>query len=66
MAGSKTPPMENSHDGFFREFMSHRQAYLPFLRTYLPKDIARAIDFESVRPGNGHFVDAEFRSLYSD
>ena len=60
------PSFENPHDGFFKESMSHREVYLPFLRTYLPLEIALCVDFESVRPGKDHFVEEDYRRFYSD
>jgi predicted transposase/invertase (TIGR01784 family) len=64
------PPNSSSiqypHDGFFKESMSLRQVYIPFLRTYLPLEMALSIDFDSIQPSKDHFVEEDLRPLYSD
>lgn len=58
---SKTP-----HDTAFRLAFQKKELAESFFRNYLPKEIARLIDFRTLKTVNKSFVDERFRQSHSD
>jgi len=54
------------HDAFFKAYLSESGPALDFLEAYLPVEIMKALDRNSLRLSNKSFVDESLKSLHSD
>ena len=58
--------ISNPHDKFFRKIMKKIENSRSFLRTYLPKELIKHIDFNKLKILDDHFIDNELKEHYSD
>ncbi|GAB6163570.1 Rpn family recombination-promoting nuclease/putative transposase [Desulfothermus naphthae] len=58
--------IQNPHDAFVKEVFSHKEQAEDFLKNYLPQDICRLIDFDSLSLVKDSFVDEELKEHFSD
>ncbi|GAB6160974.1 Rpn family recombination-promoting nuclease/putative transposase [Desulfothermus naphthae] len=58
--------IQNPHDAFVKEVFSHKEQAEDFLRNYLPQDICRLIDFDSLSLVKDSFVDEDLKEHFSD
>ncbi|GAB6161192.1 Rpn family recombination-promoting nuclease/putative transposase [Desulfothermus naphthae] len=58
--------IQNPHDTFVKEVFSHKEQAEDFLKNYLPQDICRLIDFDSLTMVKDSFVDEELKEHFSD
>ncbi|GAB6161189.1 Rpn family recombination-promoting nuclease/putative transposase [Desulfothermus naphthae] len=58
--------IQNPHDAFVKEVFSHKEQAEDFLKNYLPHDICRLIDFDSLNIVKDSFVDEELKEHFSD
>jgi len=58
--------IQNPHDTFVKEVFSHKEQAEDFLKNYLPQDICRLIDFDSLSLVKDSFVDEELKEHFSD
>lgn len=56
----------NPHDKLFREIWSNRREALSFLENYLPGDIFRLIDPDSLEISKDTFIEEELKDFYAD
>ncbi len=56
----------NPHDRFFKEIFSRREVASDFLNNYLPSDVCRCIDTESIVLLKDSFIDKELGVYLSD
>ncbi len=56
----------NPHDSFFRETFSRKEIAADFLKSYLPHDIIKRLDINSLTICKDSFIDQELRSHFSD
>ncbi len=56
----------NPHDSFFRETFGRKEIAASFLKEYLPAEILRKIDLESLTIGKDSFVEKELQHHFSD
>ena len=56
----------NPHDRFFKEVMSEREIIRDFLQNYLPAEMVRLIDLESITAEKDSFVEKELQEYFSD
>ena len=58
--------IQNPHDAFVKEVFSHKEQAEDFLKNYLPQDICRLIDFDSLSLVKDSFVDEDLKEHFSD
>ena len=58
--------INNIHDAFFRETMSHKEVAADFLANYLPPAVLHHIQLDSLTITKDSFVDKEHAAHYSD
>ncbi len=58
--------IQNPHDAFVKEILSHKEQAEDFLKNYLPQDICRLIDFDSLNIVKDSFVDEDLKEHFSD
>jgi len=58
--------IQNPHDAFVKEVFSHKEHAEDFLKNYLPQDICRLIDFDSLTIVKDSFVDEDLKEHFSD
>ena len=58
--------IQNPHDAFVKEVFSHKEHAEDFLENYLPQDICRLIDFDSLTLVKDSFVDENLKEHFSD
>ncbi|PNR96616.1 Rpn family recombination-promoting nuclease/putative transposase [Petrotoga sp. 9PWA.NaAc.5.4] len=58
--------INNPHDAFFKRNFGDIEIAKDFLKNYLPKNVAQAIDLEHIEKENGSYVDEEFQNVQSD
>ena len=58
--------LNNIHDTFFREIMSHKEVAADFLTNYLPATVLEHIKLETLAITKDTFVDKKQASHYSD
>ena len=58
--------IQNPHDAFVKEVFSHKEQAEDFLRNYLPQDICRLINFDSLTLVKNSFVDEDLKKYFSD
>ena len=58
--------IQNPHDAFVKEIFSHKEQAEDFLKNYLPQDICRLIDFNSLAIVKDSFVDEDLKKHFSD
>lgn len=54
------------HDKLFKSFFSHKNIAKNFLENYLPEEIKRAINFDTLYLENATYVDKELQESFSD
>lgn len=59
-------PINNPHDGFFKQTFGRIEVTRGFLANFLPADVAVCLDLDSLEPTKDSFVDEEFRQTFSD
>jgi predicted transposase/invertase (TIGR01784 family) len=59
-------PINNIHDKFFKEVLADHNASVAFLNEYLPKDVSAALDFQSLQPEDGSFIDPALSESFAD
>jgi len=60
------PTLTNPHDRFFARIFSDKQNAVDFLSHYLPREVLRLVDLESVEIAKDSFVDEKLRGSLSD
>jgi len=65
---SRTTPkkIENPHDKFFKETFSHVEVARSFLHNYLPADVIKFLDVDTLEPEKDSFIDKELEESFSD
>ena len=58
--------INNIHDAFFRETMSHKEVAADFLANYLPPAVLHHIQLDSLTITKDSFVDKEHADHYTD
>jgi predicted transposase YdaD len=58
--------LPDSHDRFFRQVFSHREAAMDLVRHYLPEEVASCLLVDSLEIAPDSFVDADLRRHLSD
>jgi len=58
--------INNPHDKFFKSFIFEKENAIDFLKTFLPKNISRIIDFDSLSIENTSFVSDALSETFSD
>ncbi|MBI4332088.1 MAG: Rpn family recombination-promoting nuclease/putative transposase [Chloroflexi bacterium] len=58
--------LPDPHDRFFKDTLSRREEAREFLLTYLPQEVARLLDADSLELAKDSFVDKELRKHFSD
>ena len=61
-----TVQISHSHDRFFKELLSERDAARDFVRYYLPSDIASIIDYHDIELVKDSFVDEALQEFFTD
>ena len=64
--GEKNSIRKHSHDAFFKGTFSKRKIAIDFLTNYLPEDIKKHVDLQSLKNQNGEYVDKNLKKDYSD
>jgi len=59
-------PINNPHDGFFKQTFGRIEVARGFLVKFLPVDVAACLNLDSLEPTKDSFVDEEFRQTFSD
>jgi predicted transposase YdaD len=59
-------PTQNPHDALFKHVFSHPKRAAEELRHVLPDRVARHIDWQTLEPLPGSFVDDELRERHAD
>jgi len=54
------------HDEFIKRFMSHPEVAKDFFYRYLPADLRKKLDLDSLQAEKSSFVDKRLRSKHSD
>lgn len=57
---------ENAHDKFFKMVMTNRENAIDFLNNYMPPEIIKEIDMDSISITKDTFIDKNLKELYSD
>ncbi|GAB6163985.1 Rpn family recombination-promoting nuclease/putative transposase [Desulfothermus naphthae] len=58
--------IQNPHDVFVKEVFSHKEQAEDFLKNYLPQNICKLIDFDSLTIVKDSFVDENLKTHFSD
>ncbi len=58
--------IQNPHDAFVKEVFSHKEQAEDFLKNYLPQNICKLIDFNSLTIVKDSFVDEDLKKHFSD
>lgn len=58
--------IDNPHDKFFKKVFSGRETAAEFLQNYLPSDMVRLLDLESLEYTKDSFVDKHLKEYFSD
>ncbi|GAB6160978.1 Rpn family recombination-promoting nuclease/putative transposase [Desulfothermus naphthae] len=58
--------IQNPHDAFVKEIFSHKEQAEDFLKNYLPQNICKLIDFNSLAIVKDSFVDEDLKRHFSD
>ena len=58
--------VQTPHDSFFKETMGKVEVAEDFLNNYLPTDIRKIINTESLKPQKDSFVDKELNEIFAD
>ncbi|WP_459881626.1 Rpn family recombination-promoting nuclease/putative transposase [Desulfothermus naphthae] len=58
--------IQNPHDAFVKEIFSHKEQAEDFLKNYLPQNICKLIDFNSLAIVKDSFVDEDLKKHFSD
>jgi predicted transposase YdaD len=58
-------PITNPHDKFFKEVFSRRSDAVEFLQNYLPSEILKVIDVQSLEYTKETFVDRHLKDYFS-
>lgn len=56
----------NPHDKFFKEVFTRRDTAGEFLRNYLPPDVVRLLDLDSLEYTKDSFIDKHLKEYFSD
>jgi len=60
------PKQHTPHDRLFRETLSRRSQAILFFKHFLPQDIARHLDFRTLKLQNSSFVNERLENHFSD
>ncbi len=58
--------VSNPHDVFFKEVFSRTDVAVDFLAHYLPPEVVKALDLQSLELVKDSFVDPELQEHFSD
>ena len=58
--------ISNPHDRFFREIFSRKEEARNFLLNFLPDDLIKILDMDSLEARKDSFVDGELKEHLSD
>ena len=61
-----TEKITNPHDKLFKEVWSKKQNAIDFLNNYLPKNILKLMDLNSLAISKDSFIDEKLKEFYSD
>ncbi|MFH0926746.1 MAG: Rpn family recombination-promoting nuclease/putative transposase [bacterium] len=56
----------NPHDAFFKEVMGRKETASDFFRNYLPREVLKLIDINSLQIMKDSFIEKELKRFYSD
>ncbi|MDP5171242.1 MAG: Rpn family recombination-promoting nuclease/putative transposase [Bacteroidia bacterium] len=59
-------PPQNPHDGLFKATFTNQTIVKDYLRNFLPAELTRNFDFESLRLEPGSYITPELEPFYSD
>ena len=58
--------INNPHDAFFKRNFGNIEIAKDFLQNYLPRNVVKTIDLNTLEKENGSYVDEEFQNVQSD
>ena len=58
--------VESPHDKLFKETFSHVEVARSFLHNYLPADVIKFLDVDTLEPEKDSFIDKELKESFSD
>jgi len=58
--------LNNPHDKFFKSFILDKQNAIDFLKTFLPRYLSEALDFDSISIENVTFISESLSEVFSD
>ena len=58
--------IENPHDKFFKEIFGKVEVAKDFLNNYLPENIMKVIDVDTLEPQKDSFINEELQEVFSD
>lgn len=58
--------INNIHDKFIRQILSHKEIAIEFLSQYLPSQLTRIIDFETLTHQDISYINESLKVSYSD
>lgn len=58
--------IENPHDKFFKETLGNIEVAKSFLHHYLPSEITKMVDRDTLYPEKDSFIDEELKERFSD
>ena len=59
-------PIHNPHDKLFKKTFSEKQTAIAFFEAYLPNNLVKHIQFETLKLVPANFIDEEFKEFQSD
>jgi predicted transposase/invertase (TIGR01784 family) len=58
--------INNPHDAFFKYAFGDKEIAKDFLKYYLPKQVTKELDLETLKEEKGSYIDEQLKGLYSD
>jgi predicted transposase/invertase (TIGR01784 family) len=58
--------INNPHDAFFKYAFGDKEITKDFIKYYLPKQVTKELDLETLKEEKGSYIDEQLKGLYSD
>jgi predicted transposase/invertase (TIGR01784 family) len=58
--------INNPHDAFFKYTFGDKEITKDFIKYYLPKQVSKELDLETLKEEKGSYIDEQLKGLYSD